>query len=128
MWQRLLIVTTVFVFGITFFCPSSGFAEGVACEQADLEGTWSVIVGAMDEFGNHVCWEECTLTLDVNGFIQPAGTYLDCSQATADITAGQLLISVGCLIEGTVETSNGSIHIDTGAVSEPGQLVLRRSN
>jgi hypothetical protein len=101
----------------TIFLGSSAWAEDVmSCEQSDLAGTWSVRVGAEDEFGDHLCWEPCDLIIDSAGFIEQAGTYIDCLEVTSDITGGQLTLSSGCVIEGYIETSNSTVYILTGAI------------
>jgi hypothetical protein len=96
-----------------------------ACEQQDLQGTWAVIVGATDEFGNHVCWEDCNLSVDFSGIIV-AGTYLDCSEVTSDIIGGELTMSSRCAIKGYIETTNGTVYITTGSIVND-TLVLGRA-
>ena len=122
MWRKLLIISIVFVFTMILSIPSMWADEGdegsisfVPCEQVDLQGTWSVKVGAKDEFGNHLCWESCSLTVDALGVVEASGTYEDCSQVTSDITGGQLDLSSGCVIQGYIETSNGTVNVATGA-------------
>jgi hypothetical protein len=103
-----------------------GSISFVPCEQVDLQGTWSVRVGAKDEFGNHLCWESCSLTVDALGIVEASGTYEDCSEVTSDIAGGELTISSGCVIEGTIETSNGTVNVATGAIVG-NELVLGRA-
>ena len=131
MWRKSLIISMVFVFGMMLLTPCtwSDFEEDqgfIPCEQVDLEGTWSVRVGAKDEVGNHLCWESCGLTVDALGVVEASGTYVDCSEVTSDITGGQLDLSSGCVIEGTIETSNGTVYVTTGAIVED-ELVLGRA-
>ena len=133
MWRKSLIVGMVFVFSMILSIPSMWADDGdegsisfVPCEQVDLQGTWSVRVGAKDEFGNHLCWESCSLTVDALGVVEAAGTYEDWSQVTSDITGGELTISSGCVIEGTIETSNGTVNVATGAIVD-NELVLGRA-
>lgn len=132
MCQKSLIVGMVFVFSLVFLSPYTWAAEGltpegfVPCEQVDLQGTWSVRVGAKDASGNHLCWEPCSLTVGALGVVQAGGTYTDCSQIASDITGGELIISSGCVIEGCIETSSGTIYVATGAVVDD-QLVLGRA-
>ena len=131
MWRKLLIVSVVFVFGMILLTPCtwSDFEEDegfIPCEQVDLEGTWSTKVGVVDEFGNHLCWESCSLTVDALGVVEAAGTYVDCSEVTSDITGGQLDLSSGCVIEGYIETSNGTVYVTTGAIVKD-ELVLGRA-
>ena len=135
MWRRLLIVGMVFVFGLIVVQPTSAFdgidEEFVPCAQADLEGTWRVEVGVKDEFGNHVCWEVCNLTISSTGAVQQGGTYIDCLDVSSDVTGGQLTLSYGCVIQGYIETSNGTVNIGTGGIvvveEQQDQLCLLRS-
>ena len=135
MWRRVLIMGMVFVFGLALVPPTGAFdgidEEFVPCAQADLEGTWNVEVGVKDEFGNHVCWEVCNLTIGANGAVAQGGTYIDCLDVSSDVTGGQLILSYGCVIEGYVETSNGTVTIGTGGVvvvdDEVNELCLLRS-
>ena len=135
MWRRVLIIGMVFVFGLILVQPTGAFdgidEEFLPCEQADLEGTWNVEVGAVDEFGSHTCWEPCNLTISATGSIEQGGTYNDCSGVSSDITGGQLTLSYGCVIEGYIETSNGTVTIGTGGVvvidDEEDELCLLRS-
>ena len=133
MWRKCFIISMVFVFGMILLTPSTWADEEleedegfIPCAQVDLEGTWNSKVGAVDEFGNHLCWENCNLTVDALGVVEAAGTYEDCSQVTSDITGGELTISSGCVIEGTIETSNGTVNVATGAIVDD-ELVLGRA-
>jgi hypothetical protein len=135
MWRRFLIIGMVFAFGLIIAQPTwtfDGIDEAfVPCDQADLEGTWSVEVGVKDEFGNHVCWEVCNLTISSTGAVQQGGTYIDCLDVSSEVTGGQLTLSHGCVIEGYIETSNGTVYIDTGGIvvveDQQDQLCLLRS-
>ena len=133
MWRKLFIIGVVFVFGMILLTPCTWADEEfeedegfIPCEQVDLKGTWSAKVGAVDEFGNHLCWEACSVTVDALGVVEASGTYEDCSQVTSDITGGQLTISSGCIIEGYIETSNGTVYVATGAIVD-NKLVLGRA-
>jgi hypothetical protein len=135
MWGRFLIIGMVFAFGLSLSQSTWAFdgidEEFVPCAQADLEGTWSVEVGVKDEFGNHVCWEVCNLMISSTGAVQPGGTYIDCLEVSSEVTGGQLSLSYGCVVEGYIETSNGTVTIDTGGVvvveDQHDQLCLLRS-
>jgi hypothetical protein len=132
MCQKPLILGMVFVFSLILVSPYTWADEGltpegfVPCEQGDLQGTWSVRVGAKDAFGNHLCWEPCSLTLDALGVVQAVGTYTDCSEVASDIRGGELIISSGCVIEGYIETSSGTVYVATGAIVDD-ELVLGRA-
>ena len=135
MWRRFLIIGMVFTFGLILAQRTLAFdgidEEFVPCAQADLEGAWSVEVGVKDEFGNHVCWEVCNLTIGANGAVEQGGTYIDCLDVSSEVTGGQFTLSYGCVIEGYIETSNGTVYIDTGGVvvveDQQDQLCLLRS-
>ena len=135
MWRRFLIIGMVFVFGLALSLPTWAFdgidEEFVPCTQADLEGTWTVEVGVKDELGNHVCWEVCNLTIGATGAVQQGGTYIDCLDVSSEVTGGQLTLSYGCVIQGCIETSNGTVTIGTGGVvaidEEEDELCLLRS-
>ncbi len=92
------------------------------CVQEDIQGVWSAQVGAIDEFGE-TCWESCNLTIGSGGIIEAGGTYTDCLDQASEITGGGLNISSGCVIEGMINTSNGTVNIYTGAIVGD-QLVL----
>jgi len=134
MWRKCFTISIVFVFAMSLaVIPSTWAAEGdegptsfVPCEQADLQGTWSVRVGAKDESGNHLCWEPCTLSVDAAGVIHPNGSYEDCWGVVSDITGGALTLSSGCVIDGYIETSNGTVNVLTGALVE-NELVLGKA-
>jgi hypothetical protein len=135
MWRRFLIVGVVFAFGLILAQPTWAFdgmdEDFVPCAQADLEGTWTVEVGVKDEFGNHVCWEVCNLTINATGAVEQGGTYLDCLDVSSEVTGGQLTLSYGCVIEGYIETSHGTVTIGTGSIvvveEQQDQLCLLRS-
>ena len=135
MCRRFLILGMVFDFGLILAHPTWAFdgidEDFVPCDQAGLEGTWSVEVGVKDEFVNHVCWEVCNVTISSTGAVQQGGTYIDCSAVSSDVTGGQLNLSYGCVIQGYIETSNGTVYIDTGGVvvveDQQDQLCLLRS-
>jgi hypothetical protein len=120
MWRRVLTIGMVFAFGLILSQLTWAFdgidEDFVPCAQSDLEGTWSVEVGVKDEFGNHVCWEVCNLTIGPNGAVEQGGTYIDCLDVSSEITGGQLTLSYGCVIEGYIETSNGTVNIGTGGI------------
>ena len=133
MWRKLLIISMVFVFGMILLSPAAWADEGfeedegfIPCEQVDLAGTWSAKVGAVDEFGNHVCWEPCSLTVDAQGFLAQSGSYEDCWGVVSDITGGELILSPGCVIQGYIETSSGTVDIATGAIAK-NELILGRT-
>jgi hypothetical protein len=129
MWRKFLIIGLVFVFGLILAPPTWAFdgidEEFVPCEQADLQGTWNVEVGAVDEFGNHTCWEPCNLTISATGSIEQGGTYTDCAGVSSIVTGGQLSLSYGCIVEGYIVTSNGTVYIDSGGIMG-GELCLLR--
>ena len=92
MWRRFVIIGMVVAFGL-ILAPLTWAFDGideqfVPCEQADLEGTWNVEVGAVDEFGSHVCWEVCNLTISSTGAVQQGGTYTDCLDVSSEVTGG----------------------------------------
>ena len=133
MWRKLFIVSVVLVFSLILSSLSMWADEGdegatsfVPCEQIDLQGTWSARVGAKDESGSHLCWEACTLTVDALGVVEASGTYVDCSEVASDITGGELIISSGCIIQGTIETTNGIVYVATGAIVN-NELVLGKT-
>jgi hypothetical protein len=129
MQQRFLMAITVFICSIIFVGASTWAAEEsvpMSCEQSDLAGTWSVRVGAKDEFGDHLCWESCDLIIDSAGIIEQAGTFIDCLEVASDITGGQLTLFSDCVIEGYIETSNSTVYILTGAIFD-NELALGRT-
>jgi len=97
MWRRFLIIGMVVAFGLILAQPTwafDGIDEAfVPCAQADLEGTWSVEVGLKDEFGSHVCWELCNVTISPTGAVEQGGTYIDCLDVSSEVTGGQLTLS-----------------------------------
>lgn len=120
MWRRFLIIGMVLAVGVILAPPTWAFdgidEEFVPCTQIDLEGTWNVEVGVKDEAGSHVCWELCNLTISSTGAVAQGGTYIDCADVSSEVTGGQLTLFYGCLIEGYIETSNGTVNIGTGGV------------
>ena len=88
-------------------------------------------MGVKNEFGNHVCWEVCNLTISATGAVEQGGTYTDCLDVSSDVTGGQLTLAHGCVIQGYIDTSNGTVAIVTGGVvvidEEEEELCLLRS-
>ena len=120
MWRKCLIISMVFVLGMMLVTPST-----CAYEQQDLEGTWDVYVWtwAMDcPFGNQ-CWDRCDLTVDSEGNVQPGGTYFYWLGGSATVTGGALTVSAAGEIQGSIETSDGTLNVYGGAV-ERDELVL----
>ena len=108
MLRSLLIVSMILMLGL-FLGTSSSWA----CEQQDLEGTWLVVACNTNEMGDH-CVEHGDLTVAAGGSI--TGTYVDCDGVSAQITGGQLSLSADCVIEGTIQTANGTLNVETGAI------------
>jgi hypothetical protein len=118
MWRKVLIIGMLLFFGQVLLTSSTW----AACEQQDLERAWSAEVWGGGSDGSQ-CWEQCNLIIGPNGIVE-GGTHVDCSGNPSQITGGQLTISSGCVIEGYIDTSNGStIYVDTGAILED-DLVL----
>ena len=83
----------------------------------DFEGTWDSEIWAGDTSGAQY-WDQCILTVDSGGFIQAEGTYFTTRTGeTSDVTGGQLTMNANCEIEGTIETSNGTVYVERGAVA-----------
>ncbi len=112
MWRKSLIVALLLAFSVMLL---SGPAW-TACP--DLEGTWSAEIWAGDPSGTQY-WDQCVLmTVDSGGFIQAGGTYFTTRTGeTSDVTGGQLTMNANCEIEGTIETSDGTVYVEHGAVA-----------
>ena len=106
-----------FVIGMVLVCSMTLFATSTwaGCEQGNLAGNWAVQVGATDSSGDH-CWEYCTLTINSSGAVAAGDTYYNCSGSTCQITGGLLTVSSGCIIQGTIETSHGSLNVIEGTI------------
>jgi len=122
MWRNFFIIISLLAFAMVPVAAFSWTSDSLTCEQQDLEGTWNVKVWAGDPSGNQQ-WDQCTLTIGADGFIEPQGTYTDFIGANADITGGQLTISSNCVIQGTIETSNGNLDVERGGIIAD-QLIL----
>lgn len=122
MWRKCLVISL----GLALCAiPVIGFTwepAGKICEQEELEGVWDVEVWAGDASGNQY-WDQCTLTIGPSGFIEAQGTYTDFMGTIADITGGQFTISADCVIQGTIETSNGPLNVERGGMIE-NRLIL----
>lgn len=119
MWRRCLIV---YLFLACSLILLSSWTWATACEQQDLQGTWTAEVWGGDYLDGQ-CWDQCTLTVGADGIIEGVGTYDKCLGESSQITGGQLTISSGCVIEGYIDTSNGTLYIDNGAMLDD-SLVL----
>jgi hypothetical protein len=120
MWRRYLIMVMVFVVSLFVLMGSTW-----AYEQQDLEGTWDVYVWTWSvacPFGNQ-CWDRCDLTIDSQGNVQPAGTYCYWLGGSAAVNGGALTVSGAGEIQGTIETSDGTLNVYGGAI-ERDELVL----
>lgn len=122
MWRNVSIIFAVLAFMLIPLTASSWTSNRTTCDQQGLEGTWDVEIWAGDPSGNQL-WDKCTLTIGPSGFIEAQGTYTDCMGWTADITGGQLTISSDCVVQGTIETSIGSLPVERGGVVMD-QLIL----
>jgi hypothetical protein len=123
MGRKSLAISLTLVLGLIPAMTLAWTSPWIGCDQQNLEGTWSADVWAGDASGIQR-WDKCTLTVDLAGVIQPAGTYTDTVGDSAEITGGQLTISAGCMIEGAIETSAGTVWVERGGIVEPGYLVL----
>ena len=119
MWRRCLRIAMVFCVSLALLTSSSW----AACDQADLEGTWSVEVWGGSSGGIN-CWDLCTLTVGADGALASGGTYTDCYGVDSNVTGGQLTMLPNCLIQGTIVTSTTTIDIGPGAITGEGQLCL----
>ena len=119
MRHKSLIISLVLAFALALLSVSSW----AACDQADLEGTWSVEVWGGSSGGVN-CWNLCTLTVGADGAIASGGTYTDCYGVDSDVTGGQLTMLPNCLIQGTIVTSTTTINVGPGAITGQGQLCL----
>ena len=122
MWHKSLIISLVLSFALSLL-PVSSWA---ACDQADLKGKWSTkVCGGV--FGSEECWDECTLTIGSDGIIKSKGTYTNCCGVSSSIIGGQLTISDGCQIEGTIKTGRKTFYIDRGGIVED-ELVFGKTS
>ena len=122
MWRKSFVIPMVLAFGVMLLMtPTQAMCEG------ELEGTWSVMMGVTDASG-YDCWKECNLTIGSDGIIE-GGTYEDCLVGAVQVTGGWLTLSPESdSINGTVETANGAIVIETGSIlGNHSYLVLRRA-
>ena len=122
MWRKSCVISMVLAFGvILLMTPIQAMCEG------DLEGTWSVMMGVTDASG-YDCWKECNLTIGPDGVIT-GGTYEDCLGASSQVTGGQLTLSPDYdTIQGTIQTANGTVVIETGSIlGDQSYLVLRKA-
>lgn len=120
MWNKTIISFIAIVIILT----SLRTYTWAICDQGELQGTWPVIVGAIDDLGQQ-CWEKCTLTIGADGVIEAGSIYEDCCLESSEIIGGQLSLSSNCVIEGTIETSNGSLYLDFGSIVGE-ELILRK--
>ena len=112
MQRKALIIAMVFGF-TTMLVTASAWAT---CVQEDLKGTWSTKV-CRGVLRGEQCWDECTLTIGRDGTIKgKKGTYTNCWGFSSGIIGGQLTISDGCQIEGTITTNIRTFHIDRGGI------------
>ena len=120
MRRTCLISSVVLVLSMMLVTPCTwGY------EQQDLEGTWDVYVWTWSvacPFGNQ-CWDRCDLTIDSQGNVQPAGTYCYWLGGSAAVNGGALTVSGAGEIQGTIETSDGTLNVYGGAI-ERDELVL----
>ena len=117
--RRCLIVSMVLVCSMIVF-SGSVWAD---CQQQDLEGTWPALVcGPEACFGDN-CLQRCQVQLDADGVIVSTGATIDTECGSWTITGGQLLMFSGCVIQGTVETSNGTLYVYNGAIRDD-KLIL----
>ena len=111
MGRKTLIVALVWACTVFFFTGSAW----ATCP--DIEGTWDAEVWAGNASGTQH-WNQCTLTISPTGLIEPGGTYTDFIGETSDITGGQLTMNGDCEIQGTIETTSGTVSVQRGAISE----------
>lgn len=112
MWRKALIIAMVFGFTMMLVTASAW----ATCVQEDLKGTWSAKV-CRGVFRGEKCWDECTLTIGRDGTIKgKKGTYTNCWGLSSSIIGGQLTISDGCQIEGTIKTNLRTFYIDRGGI------------
>ena len=106
-----MIITIVFGFTMILF-GSSGWATSV---QGDLKGTWSTKV-CRGVFRGEQCWDECTLKIGADGVIKKGEDYTNCLGLPSRVTGGQLTISEGGQIEGTIDLLLQTLCIDRGGI------------
>ena len=122
MGRRCLMTAMVFCVSLALL-PAPTWAT---CEQADLEGTWNTRLWR-GVFQGKQCWNSYTLTIGPDGTITKGKHLEDClDDKKYKITGGQLFISSGCIVEGTLETSDGTLYIERGGIAGD-ELVLDRA-
>lgn len=67
------------------------------------------------------------MTIGPNGIIKSKGTYTNCCGVSSRVVGGQLTISDGCQIEGTIETIQSTFYIDQGGIVDD-ELVLGKTS
>ena len=122
MGRRSLIIAMVVCVTLALL-PVSSWA---VCDQSDLEDTWSTKLCG-EVFRGEECWDECTLTIGADDIIKKIGKYTTCSGVSSSVVGGQLTISDGCQIEGTIETLLSRFYIDRGGIVDD-KLVLRKTS
>ena len=121
MWRIFWIIVMVFALSL----GPSQMPAGAGCEQAELEGTWSIDVdfsatNCLGDYSLH-CFQ---VQIDANGVIQNTGATIlsDCESWT--ITGGQLNLLPTCVIEGYIQTSRGTLSVERGGTNGENTLVL----
>lgn len=127
MRQRLLIgVSLLVVMLVLMVCSPcfSGWINWTPCEQAELAGTWDVIIATDEES----CPGEAAMTceqlqVDANGWILNS-PILNSQCGEQVITGGQLFFTPSCVIEGHIETASGVLYVERGGDNGDGSLIL----
>ena len=124
MWRTCLIVGVLLALVST---AGSAWAFGGAspCQQSELQGTWDIHigVGGTDCPGDYSL-EGLQVQIDANGMIQATGATLQSRCGSQTVTGGQLTLLSTCVIEGSIETSAGTLNVERGGTAGEGKLVL----
>ena len=114
--QKLSTVVLLLAFSLMPLTVSAWISSFPAYDQQDLEGSWDVLVCSETAcFGDH-CLSCSQLIIGPDGIVADTGAFISTLCGDWSITGGLLTLGEDCTITGTLETSNGTLYVETGAI------------
>jgi hypothetical protein len=126
MLRKLLVVGSLLVaFGMAPSPVGSWVTNWTPCQQSELAGTWHIYVAAAAQQCPGDYSLECRMVeINSTGVIQNTGATIESGCETWTITGGQLTLTAGCIVEGSIETSKGTLYVERGGFHEDGALIV----
>lgn len=125
MWRKILAVAAMVAFIIIPSTGSTWVSVWETCQQTDLEGTWTIVISINDaDCPGNSALRSTQVEIDSDGVIRNTGATIENMCRTSIITGGQLALMADCIIEGHIETSDGTLDVAQGGTIVPEEICM----